>query len=92
MRSLADSHFQLRAGYAGHAFRPQAERRDRMAFLFKLVRLNGEPADPPTLKVAVPDMRPGDTIPLGDKVLRVVGIRDDDADAPPVLVVADMPE
>ena len=35
----------------------------------------------------VPNWRPGDTIPLGGSVLRVVAIRDDDADQPPVLVV-----
>jgi len=30
------------------------------------------------------------TIPLGGRTLRVVGVRDDDADQPPVLVVEDM--
>jgi hypothetical protein len=30
-------------------------------------------------------------IPLGPKTLRVVEVRDDDADVPPVLVVEDMP-
>jgi len=47
------------------------------------------PADPPTLNVAVPNMRVGDLIPLGARSLRVVGKRDDDADSPPVLVVDD---
>jgi hypothetical protein len=36
--------------------------------------------------------RQGDTIPLGpERKLRVLGVRDDDADQPPVLVVEDMP-
>jgi hypothetical protein len=36
---------------------------------------------------AVPNWRSGDTIQLGHRTLRVVGIRDDDADQPPVLIV-----
>jgi hypothetical protein len=37
--------------------------------------------------------RQGDTIPLGrDRALRVLGVRDDGADKPPVLVVEDVPE
>ena len=34
-------------------------------------------------------MRAGDSIPLGHKTLRVLRIRDNDADQPPVLVVED---
>jgi hypothetical protein len=49
-------------------------------------------ADPPSLRTAVPTWRPGDTIPLGRKTLRVVAIREDDADQAPVLVVEDCPE
>jgi hypothetical protein len=49
----------------------------------------GEPADPPTLSTAVPSWSAGDTIALGRRTLRVVGIRDDDTDQPPVLVVED---
>jgi hypothetical protein len=45
------------------------------------------PADPPSLATAVPNWRAGDTIPLGRRTLRVVRVRDDDADQPPVLVV-----
>jgi hypothetical protein len=59
-----------------------------MAFIYKLEHENGTPADPPTLKTAVPDWRPGDTIPLARDSLRVVDVRpaaDDDDDA--VLVV-----
>jgi hypothetical protein len=60
-----------------------------MAFLFRLETQDGVPADPPTLATAVHNWRSGDTIPLGRRTLRVVGIRDDDADQPPVLVVED---
>jgi hypothetical protein len=35
--------------------------------------------------------RQGDTIPLNtDRTLRVLGVRDDDADQPPALVVEDL--
>lgn len=40
-------------------------RRNRMAFQFKLEREDGTPADPPTLKAAVPNWRDGDTIGAG---------------------------
>jgi hypothetical protein len=62
----------------------------RMAFLFRLETTDGEPAEPPSLDVAIPNWRSGDEIPLGRRVLRVVRIRDDEADQPPVLVVEDM--
>ena len=58
-----------------------------MAFLFRLEARDGLPAEPPTLSVAVPNMRVGDLIPLGARSLIVVGEQDEDADAPPVLVV-----
>jgi hypothetical protein len=61
-----------------------------MAFLFKLETTEGAPAEPPTLTTAVPNWRAGDTIPLGHGTLRVVRVRDDDADQPPVLVVEDV--
>jgi hypothetical protein len=61
-----------------------------MGFLFRLQTEDGAPADPPTLDSATPNWRAGDTIPLGGRALRVVGVRDDDADQPPVLVVEDM--
>jgi hypothetical protein len=38
---------------------------------------------------AVPNWAPGHTIHFGHKTLRVVAVRDDDADSPPVLVVED---
>jgi hypothetical protein len=53
---------------------------DRMAFLFKLETADGAPADPPALRSAVPNWHPGDTIPVGKRALRVVRVRDDDAD------------
>jgi hypothetical protein len=43
-------------------------------FLFRLERADGTPAELPTLHSAVPDWRPGDTIPFGYKTLRVVGV------------------
>jgi|SRR5215471_2392607 len=57
-----------------------------MAFLFKLETRDGLPAEPPTLSAAVPNWSAGDVIALGaGRSLVVVGKRDDDADAPPVL-------
>jgi hypothetical protein len=61
-----------------------------MAFTFKPETIDGEPAEPPSITSAVPNWRPGDTIPLGNRTLGVVRIRDDDADQPPVLVVDDL--
>lgn len=62
-----------------------------MAFLFKLETQDGAPAEPPSLATAVPNWRAGDTIPLNrDRTLRVVRVRDDDADQPPVLIVEDV--
>jgi hypothetical protein len=63
-----------------------------MAFVYRLEQEDGSPADPPTFKTAPPNWSAGDTIPLGRKTLRVVAIRDDDADQPPALVVEDCPE
>jgi hypothetical protein len=61
-----------------------------MAFTFKLENEDGTPADPPVLHTAVPNWQAGDTIPLGaDRTLRIIAIRDDDADQAPVLVVED---
>jgi hypothetical protein len=58
-----------------------------MAFMFKLETRDGDPADPPTFSTAVPGRRVGDTIPVGRRSLRVVDVRDDNFDEPPVLVV-----
>jgi hypothetical protein len=63
-----------------------------MAFVYKLEHDDGTPADPPMLHTAVPNWRPGDTIPLGHRTLRVVGLRDEDADQPPMLIVEDVAE
>jgi hypothetical protein len=38
----------------------------------------------------VPDWKVGHSIYLGDRTLRVVGVRDDEADQPPVLLVEDV--
>jgi hypothetical protein len=58
------------------------------AFLFRLETPEGVPADPATLESVGHNWKPGDSIYLGRGTLRVVGIRDDDADQPPVLIVA----
>jgi hypothetical protein len=77
--------------YPRVAVRPHRKKGVRMAgFLFKLETVAGEPADPPTVSVAVPNWRPGDTIHARGKTLRVVRHRDDDSDQPPVLVVEEM--
>jgi hypothetical protein len=61
------------------------------AFTFTLEHEDGTPADPPTLKVAVPNWAPGDTIPLGrGRTLRVVEIVVSNEDEPPVLIVEDV--
>ena len=63
-----------------------------MTITFKLERADGTPADPPSFRTGVYVWRPGDTIPLtADRTLRVLGVRDDDADQPPALVVEDLP-
>jgi hypothetical protein len=60
-------------------------------FAFRLEQQDGTPAEPRTFEAAVPNWRPGDTLHLGrDRTLRVVAIRDDDADQAPVLVVEDV--
>jgi hypothetical protein len=71
---------------------PGKRKGDRMGgFTFRLEHEDGTPAEPRKFDAAVPNWRPGDTIHLGPgKVLRVVAIRDDDADQPPRLVVEDM--
>jgi hypothetical protein len=61
-------------------------------FLFRLETPEGAPAEPPTPSSALPNWRIGDEIPLGRRSLRVVAVRDDEADEPPVLVVEDVAE
>jgi hypothetical protein len=64
-----------------------------MAYSFRFQRTDGSPADPPTYRSSVSTWRQGDTIPVSrDRTLRVLGVRDEDADQPPVLVAEDMPE
>jgi hypothetical protein len=55
--------------------------------LFRLETKDGTPADPPTLSSAVPNWSVGHSIYFGHRTLRAVGVRDDEADAPPVLIV-----
>jgi hypothetical protein len=72
---------------------PQATGKETSVFLFKLVHPDGTPADPPTLRSAVPNWQAGDRIPLrAGRVLRVVDVRDHDPHELPVLVVEDMSE
>jgi hypothetical protein len=61
-------------------------------YQFRLQRTDGTPADPPTYRSSVLVWKQGDQIPLNaERTLRVLGVRDEDADKPPVLVVEDMP-
>jgi len=60
--------------------------------LFRLETLAGEPAEPSEPSSAVPNWAPGHEIHFGHKTLRVVRVRDDEADQPPVLVVEDVAE
>jgi hypothetical protein len=63
-----------------------------MAFTFNLETTDGAPAAPPSFQTVAPLWRPGDTIPLGRRTLRVVDVRDGDVDEDPVLVVEDVSE
>jgi hypothetical protein len=63
-----------------------------MAFTFELQRADGAPADPPRLTTIASLWRPGDTIPLGRRTLRVIEVRDSEPDKLQVLVVEDMSE
>jgi hypothetical protein len=56
-------------------------------FLFRLERADGTSAEPSSFSSAAPNWAPGMTIHFGHKTVRVVAVRDDDADQPPVLVV-----
>jgi hypothetical protein len=58
-------------------------------FTFRLELADGTPAKLSTFSAAVPNWRPGDTIHLGRRTLRVLDVRGDDADQAPVLVVED---
>jgi hypothetical protein len=59
---------------------------------FRLELDDGAPADPPTFRSApTSHWKAGDTIAIGRRTLRVLGVCDDDADQPPALVVEDLP-
>ena len=59
---------------------------------FRLELEDGTPADPPMFRSAPGvSWKAGDTIPIGQRTLRVLGVRGDDADQPPALVVEDLP-
>jgi hypothetical protein len=60
-----------------------------MAFTYRLEREDGTPADPPTLKAAVPDWRAGNTIALGPgRIVRVIETRvEEGSDGDPVSVL-----
>jgi hypothetical protein len=61
-----------------------------MTFTYRLERLDGTPAEPPSIESTVTSWSPGDTIPLGaNRTLQVVRVRTDGADRVPVLVVED---
>jgi hypothetical protein len=51
-----------------------------MTCTFLLETVDGAPADPPSFTTVAPLWRAGDTIPLGRRTLRVVEVRDGDAD------------
>jgi hypothetical protein len=64
-----------------------------MVFIFRLELEDGTPADPPTFEAAVPNWTAGDVIALSaGRSLRVVAVREDDADQPPTLIVEDVSE
>jgi hypothetical protein len=64
--------------------------RTALGYTFRLELEDETPADPSTFRTSVLTWRPGDTIPLGARTLRVIAVRDDDADQPPALVVEDV--
>jgi hypothetical protein len=59
-----------------------------MTCTFRLVTVHGGPADPRSFTTVAPKWEPGDTIPLGRRTLRVIGVRYVD-DEPTVLIVED---
>jgi hypothetical protein len=61
-----------------------------MAFDFHLERRDGRPAEPSTLRTAVPNWEAGHTIPLGERTLHVVEVRPGADGGMPVLVVEDV--
>jgi hypothetical protein len=54
-----------------------------MAFIYRLEDEDETPAEPPTIRRSTLNWRQGDKIYLtGERTLRVLGVRDDDADQP----------
>ena len=59
-----------------------------MTHTFKLERLDGTPADPPSFRTTILVWNPGDQIPLSaGRTLQVVRLRHVDGEELPVLVV-----
>jgi hypothetical protein len=73
--------------------RPAPERRPD-DFTLKLEQTDGTPAEPPSFRSAVPNWRPGDTIPIRrDRTLGVVGVvAGAELDDDPTLIVEDSSE
>jgi hypothetical protein len=63
-----------------------------MTCTFLLETADGEPAEPPSFQTVAPLWRPGDTIPLGPRTLRVVDVRQGKVDEDSVLAVEDVLE
>ena len=62
-----------------------------MTHTFKLERLDGTPADPPSFKTTILVWSPGDQIPLSaGRTLQVVRLRHVDGEELPTLVVHDL--
>jgi hypothetical protein len=78
--------------YPRLAVRPQAEGTTDGRVSVQARDVGRRTCDPSTLESIVPDWNPGDSICLGHRELRGAGIRGDDGDQPPVLVVQDMTE
>lgn len=62
-----------------------------MTYHFRLQRSDGSPADPPTYRSTVLTWRQGHDPAERGPDAACLGVRDDDADQPPVLVVQDLP-
>lgn len=59
-----------------------------MAFVYRLEREDGTPANPPAFETAIPTWGPGDSIPLGSgRTLRVIDFRPGRESDSSVLVV-----
>jgi len=63
-----------------------------MTCTFLLETADGSPADPPSFTTVAPKWVPEHTIPLGRKTLRLVDVRETDANEPTVLVSRTRPD